>query len=110
MLRSRHTQLLLRDGDLAVDEPLPPAPPIDSQQWQAWQAVKPQDKDTMMDQNCTWQDWALMYGAEVMLEMRQAVQDRLGFTCSAVIPGFVTGYTELTPRALHTIRLWQRSV
>ena len=88
MLRSRHTQLQFKDGNLAVHQPLPPAPPIeDPEQWQVWQAIQAQHNGTTFSQDCTWQDWALLYGAEIMLDMRKAVQDRLGFTCSAVNPG-----------------------
>jgi nucleotidyltransferase/DNA polymerase involved in DNA repair len=81
-LRSSHPQLQV--GNVDPDQPLPEAPSIESEQWEGWQAVKTSNESTTKDVPCTWQDWALLYGAEIMFEMRTSVQGRLGFTCSAV--------------------------
>lgn len=90
-LRSDHAQVWSEFGSSANDQSLPPAPLIESENWSGWQAVHTADDETVEDKPSTWQDWALLYGAEIMLQMRTAVQDRLGFTCSAVsqFPGRV---------------------
>jgi hypothetical protein len=70
---------------LSEDAPLPAAPMIESEDWRKWQAVDGAGAAERLEGGeYTWQDWALLYGAETMLEMRTAVKDRLGYTCSAV--------------------------
>jgi len=83
-LLSRHAQLRLHLECSTDGLSLPVAPPIESEQWLEWQAVKAPDGPIMQDEACTWQDWALLYGAEIMQQMRTAIQHRLGLTCSAV--------------------------
>ncbi|MBW0506013.1 hypothetical protein O181_045728 [Austropuccinia psidii MF-1] len=90
ILCSRYPQLLSfndlqkSSSSVSLDDPLPPPPQID------WQNLSQNSKSNIIQVSShnnltTWSDLALLIGAELMANCRQAVFDQLGYTCSAGI-------------------------
>ena len=107
-----HLATVPADAPDGLDTPLPPAPPVD---WSRAGNLVPTERELVarrieegLDEvnsddegdeatageqherrgetsGETWEDWALCMGAEIMGEVRQAVWDRLHYTCSAGI-------------------------
>lgn len=107
-----HLAAVPNDGESTLDTPLPPAPPIDWGKAGNIFPISGENKHTPTDPDgdaqalngdddgnsddeedrararanseANWEDWALCLGAEIMAEIRAAIRDRLGYTCSAV--------------------------
>ncbi|KAJ7583628.1 hypothetical protein C8J56DRAFT_954563 [Mycena floridula] len=75
------------DAPKGLDTPLPPPPPISLKKTDTWIPIDPEkeEKEESDETELTWHDVALSIGAELMQNVREQVQSKLGYTTSAGI-------------------------
>lgn len=91
-----HLAIVPPDAPEGLDTPLPPPPPVDwsrsgnviplngQKKAETGEDGKASAEDEVEDVPSTWEDWALCFGAEIMMQVREEVWTRLHYTCSAV--------------------------
>ncbi|WOO83821.1 N-acetyltransferase eso1 [Vanrija pseudolonga] len=91
-----HLAAVPPDAPDGLDTPLPPPPPVDwsrsgnviplngQKKVETGEEGKDSSEDEVEDVPSTWEDWALCFGAEIMMQVREEVWTRLHYTCSAI--------------------------
>jgi DNA polymerase eta len=91
-----HLASVPEDAPDGLEAPLPPPPPINwttagnvvpiqGDQGEATDTAGEETQGVASEHEDTWEDWALLLGAEIMADLRAEVYKRLHYTCSAGI-------------------------